>query len=68
MATNSKGSMNYSCLIFSLPATSSNFIFFFCTDPCASRDLIEQITESSELDLLEIIPFKKQARASVKYA
>ena len=19
-----------------------NFIFFFCTDPCASRDLIEQ--------------------------
>ena len=33
-----------------------NFIFFFCTDPCASRDLIEQITESSELDFLEIFP------------
>ena len=43
-------------LIFSLPAISSNFIFFFCTDPCASRDLIEQITESSELDFLEIYP------------
>ena len=27
-----------SCLIFSLPAVSCNFIFFFCTDPCASRD------------------------------
>ena len=33
-----------------------NFIFFFCTDPCASKDLIEQITESSELDFLEIFP------------
>ena len=33
-----------------------NFIFFFCTDPCASRDLIEKITESSELDFLEIFP------------
>ena len=42
--------------LFSLPAISSNFIFFFCTDPCASRDLIEQITESSELDFLEIYP------------
>ena len=36
MATNSKGSMNYSCLIFSLPAISNNLIFFFCTDPCAA--------------------------------
>ena len=54
MASNSKGSMNYFYLIFSLPAISSNFIFFFCTDPCASRDLIEQITESSERDFLEI--------------
>ena len=25
---NSKGSINYSCLIFSLPAVSCNFIFF----------------------------------------
>ena len=52
MATNSKGGMNYSYLIFSLPAISSNFIFFFSTDQCTSRDLIEQITESSELDFL----------------
>ena len=42
--------------LFSLRAISSNFIFFFCTDPCASRNLIEQITESSELDFLEIYP------------
>ena len=28
---------------------SRNFIVFFCTDPCASRDLIEHITQSSEL-------------------
>ena len=42
--------------LFSLPAISCNFIFFFCTNPCASRDLIEQITESSELDFLEIYP------------
>ena len=53
MPMNLKGSMNYSCLIISLPAISSNFIFFFCTDLCTSRDLIEQITESSELDFLE---------------
>ena len=57
---NSKGSMNYSCLFSSLPAISCNFIYFFCTDPCASRDLIEQITESSELDFLEIFPLQKQ--------
>ena len=38
MPMNSKGSINYSCLIFSLPAVSCNFIFFFSTDPCASRD------------------------------
>ena len=50
------GSMNFSSLIFSLPAFSGNFFVFFCTDPCASRDLIEQITESSELDFLEIYP------------
>ena len=42
--------------LFSLPAISCNFIFFFCTNPCASRDLMEQITESSELDFLEIYP------------
>ena len=43
MPMNSKGSMKYSCLIFSLHAVSCNFIFFFCTDLCiwASRDLIE---------------------------
>ena len=41
---------------FSLLAISSNFILFFCTDPCASKDLIEQITESSELDFLEVYP------------
>ena len=61
MPMNSKGSLNYSCLIFSLPAVSCNFIFFFCTDPCASRNLTEQITESSELDFLEIFPLQKQA-------
>ena len=44
-----KGNMNYSCLIFSLPVISCNFIFFFCSDTCASRDLLEQKTESSEL-------------------
>ena len=42
--------------LFSLPAISSNFIFFICTDSCASRDLIEQIMENSELDFLEIFP------------
>ena len=61
MPMNSKGSMNYSCLNFSLPAISCSFIFFFCTDPCALRNLIEQITESSELDILEIFPLQKQA-------
>ena len=61
MPMNSKGSLNYSCLIFSLPAVSCNFIFFFCTDPCASRNLTEQITESNELDFLEIFPLQKQA-------
>ena len=43
--------------LFSLPAAiSSNFIFFFCTGSCASKDLIEKIMESSELDFLEIFP------------
>ena len=55
----SKGNINYSCLIFSLPAVSCNFIFFFCTDPCASRNLIEKITENSELHFAGEPPFIK---------
>ena len=52
--------------LFSLPAISINFIFFFSMVSCASRDLIEQIMESSELDFLEIFPLQKQDRASVR--
>ena len=52
--------------LFSLPAISINFIFFFRMVSSASRDLIEQIMESSELDFLEIFPLQKQDRASVR--
>ena len=47
---------NAGTLLLSLPTVSCNFIFFFCTDPRTSRDLIEQIMESSELVFLEIFP------------
>ena len=39
--------------------------YFFCTDPCASRDLLEQITESSELDFARELPFIKNKLAQV---
>ena len=58
---NSKGSMNCSCLIFSLPAVSCNFIFFFCTDPCASRDASQsKQRKAANYTLLESLPLKSK--------
>ena len=61
MSMNSKGSMNYSCLIFSLPAVSCNLIFFFCTDACASRDASQsKQRKAANHTLLESLPLKNK--------
>ena len=61
MSMNSKGSMNYSCLIFSLPAVSCNLICFFCTDACASRDASQsKQRKAANHTLLESLPLKNK--------